>query len=64
MTQHDFEFQFGPNRTLKGKGLLGVAALAIIVAGIVLLPTNAGRLVSGIPSAATSFLVAAHIIRP
>ncbi|MEA2841072.1 MAG: hypothetical protein QOF41_2402 [Methylobacteriaceae bacterium] len=50
MSQPDFEFQFGLNRTLKGRGLLGVVALAIVVLGIVFIPTNAARLLSAVPS--------------
>jgi hypothetical protein len=50
MSQPDFEFHFGPNRTLKGRGLLGIVALAIVVLGIVFIPTNAVRLLSGLPS--------------
>jgi hypothetical protein len=43
---HDFEFQLGKNRALKGRGWRGLAALALVLITCVTITTESSWIVS------------------
>lgn len=54
MSQHDFDFGFGPGRHLKGRGWFGILALALFVAGGLIIAIVTGPSAArGVTSAAS-----------
>lgn len=41
MSQHDFDFGFGPGRHLRGRGWFGLLALTVVIAGGIFVTTSA-----------------------
>ncbi len=46
-TPHDFEFQFGRNRALRGRGWRGLLALGLVVTALTLMSGNIGTSLVG-----------------
>jgi hypothetical protein len=54
--QHDFDFQLGRNRALKGRGWRGLFALGLLLSACVITATGISRVLAPIHTAIESFI--------
>jgi hypothetical protein len=59
---HDFEFQFGRNRALRGRGWRGLLALGLVVTAITLMSGNVGTSVVSPLAGRIMHLISAPLI--
>ena len=53
---HDFEFQLGRNRALRGRGWRGLLALGLLLVACVITATGFSRIVTPIRTAIEAFM--------
>jgi hypothetical protein len=56
MAEHDFEFQLGRNRALRGRGWRGLLALGLLLIACVIAATGISRVVSPIHATIESLI--------
>ena len=62
MTPHDFEFHFGRNRILRGRGWRGLMALGLVVTAAALISSNIGTSIVSPMTEELLHLISAHKI--